>query len=472
MNEETQALMETPRCGCSDVQDPDTDDTRTKRYAIHRFGGWSKTDLTYKIINGSSTLLRSLSDDTLIRALAEWSNVTPLTFRQTSGPADLDIFFVSGDHEDGYAFDGPSGVLAHAFYPAYGGDAHFDADENWTLDANNVGIDLFLVGVHEFGHSLGLEHSNVREAIMYPFYTYQSPWSMSSDDIDGIQELYGSNESPTTPTPAPVPTEQAPTTPAPSSCVFNNIDAITSDKSGNIFIFHGSTYTLIDHKGIVAERTISVDFPEFGGKVDAAIYLPELVRDQCSTKKGVFRCYSIQKPEEIFVFSGTNYYRFKSGYLEKKKGKQESGAISSLFSGIPSGTSLDAAFTYDGTDIYLVSGDSVWKQERRKSQIENGYPKSLSQEFVTDLPADATVKDVLSLPTTATYHNYFFYASTYYRTTNGASTVDVEVTPYPRSIDTWWCDNNVENDLGYFKHHTIYISENYQRITIPQNIEL
>jgi matrix metalloproteinase-14 (membrane-inserted) len=27
-------------------------------------------------------------------------------------------------------------VLAHAYFPQYGGDAHFDDDEQWTVDSN------------------------------------------------------------------------------------------------------------------------------------------------------------------------------------------------------------------------------------------------------------------------------------------------------------------------------------------------
>lgn len=54
-------------------------------------------------------------------------------------------------------------------------------------------VNLFLVAAHEFGHSLGLAHSNVRGALMYPLYSYVNPetFTLSKDDRQGIQKLYG-----------------------------------------------------------------------------------------------------------------------------------------------------------------------------------------------------------------------------------------------------------------------------------------
>lgn len=91
-----------------------------------------------------------------------------------------------------YPFNGAGGVLAHAYYPE-DGRAHFDEDETYTHNTES-GINLLWVATHEFGHSMGLDHTNVRGAIMYPYYTgYVPDMQLHSDDIEGIRYLYGEN---------------------------------------------------------------------------------------------------------------------------------------------------------------------------------------------------------------------------------------------------------------------------------------
>lgn len=51
-----------------------------------------------------------------------------------------------------------------------------------------------MVAAHEFGHSMGLSHSNDVGALMYPIYQgYRDPntYVLPRDDVNGIQSLYG-----------------------------------------------------------------------------------------------------------------------------------------------------------------------------------------------------------------------------------------------------------------------------------------
>ncbi|NXY18444.1 MMP7 protein, partial [Atrichornis clamosus] len=185
LNAETEGIMKLPRCGMPDVAEYQT------------FPGsprWRKTHLTYKIVNYTPDLPRKKVDDAIRKALMVWSDVTPLHFRRVSmGHADIEIRFARREHGDGHPFDGRGNTLAHAFAPGegLGGDAHFDDDERWS--EFNQEVNLFLVAAHEFGHSLGLAHSNVPGALMYPIYSYENPatFRLPADDRRGIQKLYG-----------------------------------------------------------------------------------------------------------------------------------------------------------------------------------------------------------------------------------------------------------------------------------------
>lgn len=89
-------------------------------FNIYSGSKWRKTDLTYRISKYPKKIKKSVVDKEIARAFELWSNVTPLNFiPKSEGKVHIDIKFVIGDHNDGDPFDGPGGVLAHAYFRMY-----------------------------------------------------------------------------------------------------------------------------------------------------------------------------------------------------------------------------------------------------------------------------------------------------------------------------------------------------------------
>ncbi|CDQ90071.1 unnamed protein product [Oncorhynchus mykiss] len=417
LDKSTVAAMKAPRCGVPDVRSYQTFQGDLK---------WDHHDITYRILNYSPDMGASLIDDAFARAFKVWSDVTPLTFtRLFDGIADIMVSFGKADHGDGYPFDGKDGLLAHAFPPGEGiqGDAHFDDDENWTLGKGaavktsfgnaegalchfpfsfggkqystcttegrsdnlpwcattaDYGRDkkfgfcpserysLFLVAAHEFGHALGLDHSNIRNALMYPMYSYVEDFSLHKDDVEGIHYLYGSKTGPdpipTIPSPGPDPKPDTTTTkstttttthpvdPSQSPCQINKFDTIT-EIDGDLHFFKDGQYWRMSSKtdgGLEGPFSMSKRWPAVPVVVDTAF-------EDLATKK-------------IYFFSGTRFWVYTGQSVLGPRSIEKLGLSSTV-------EKVEGALQRGKGKVLLFNGENYWRLDVEGQKIDTGYPR-------------------------------------------------------------------------------------------------
>ncbi|KAM9321160.1 uncharacterized protein PAF06_005716 [Gastrophryne carolinensis] len=343
LDRKTVEMMRKPRCGVTDVPVLQYS-TVDKNYA------WQKTDLTYKIVNFTPDMAQADVEYSFERAFKVWSDVTPLTFtRVYSGDCDIEIKFATGDHSDNSPFDGPNGILAHAFQPGkgIGGDAHFDDDERFTK--NSQQYNLFLVAAHEFGHSLGLHHSEDPGALMYPTYSSTEPnqFRLPQDDINAIQHLYGKSENPVQPT--------GPTTP--SKCDPNLVvDAAVTLRGEMFFFINRFIWRIHPQVGEADLIFIQNLWPILPNDIDAA--------------------YENPLNGEVLVFKGNKYWTL-DGFSVRRGTKP----LTRL--GFPKNVkTIDAAVhVEDLGKTYFFVNNKYWSYDEERRTMDEGYPKFIAKGF-------------------------------------------------------------------------------------------
>ncbi|XP_029412783.1 matrix metalloproteinase-9 isoform X2 [Nannospalax galili] len=280
--------------------------------------------------------------------------------------------------------------------------SNFDSDKKWGF-CPDQGYSLFLVAAHEFGHALGLDHSTVPEALMYPMYRFLEGSPLHEDDVRGIQHLYGPGPKPdprppatTTAQPQPTvpptvcptapptayPSEQptvgptgapsagptgpptagpseAPTVslgPADNPCNVNIFDAITEIQGSLHFFKNGRYWKFSELRGrqLQGPFLIARSWPALPAKLDSAFEDPQ--------------------SKKIFFFSGRQVWVYTGQSVLGPRRLDKLG----LGSGV---TQVTGVVRHRGGKALLFSGERVWRFNLKTQTVDPQSVTSLDRVF-------------------------------------------------------------------------------------------
>ncbi|XP_018602440.1 matrix metalloproteinase-9 [Scleropages formosus] len=260
----------------------------------------------------------------------------------------------------------------------------YDDDKKWGF-CPDQGYSLFLVAAHEFGHALGLEHSNIREALMFPMYKYVKDFSLHSDDVEGIQYLYGSRQKPDpippqptttivspvtdeetlepTSTPTPPPVTTVPIHPSSDACQVDKFDCITEIK-GELHLFKDGQYWRMSSErdgDIQGPYRISERWPALPDTIDAAF-------EDLLTKK-------------IYFFSGRRFWVYTGPNVLGPRSLEKLGFKSNV-------ERIEGALPRTKGKVLLFSGENYWRLDVKAQLVDRGYPRYIDLAF-GGVPVDA-----------------------------------------------------------------------------------
>uniref|UniRef100_A0A3P9CM71 Matrix metallopeptidase 17b n=1 Tax=Maylandia zebra TaxID=106582 RepID=A0A3P9CM71_9CICH len=427
VDEETMAVMNTPRCSLPDQEES----SNQEKINMRRLQSYPS----------SSHLSRETIRSLIFYALRVWAEPTPLEFHevcqmplltrtsqshtvdefhsfcfQVGSPdaADLRVDFFHGYHGDDYPFDGAGGAVGHAFFPsdpARAGVVHLDAEEEWAFRHQDMlyfseGTDLFTVLVHEFGHALGLPHSSSRHSVMRPYYLgpVGDPlhYRLGPQDLEHITQLYGEGRHPATPQTGP--------------CEGRNethFDAVAKIR-GETFFFKGPMMWRVNGGGLVSGRGSSVRRLWRG-------LPPDLLHLQAVLER--------RSDHAIIFISGHQFWLFKDLSLQE--------GYPQPLSALRTGVSLDLADTDNDDDDEQAAGalerwGLVWDPEEGAVWGKIGDAK---QENQGDTWTQLLKEGVNGITTDTNGSVYLFKGESYWKFMfPGSSLHD----GYPRSSAADW----------------------------------
>ena len=254
-----------------------------------------------------------------------------------------------------------------------------------------TGTNLLQTAAHEFGHSLGLSHTDDNAALMAPFYRgYEVKPKLNEDDIKAIQALYGKKSRFTNNKPSTVPLNEIDTEVNEIEndsllCNDPKIDAIVTTMDNSTYVFKGKQYWKLTEDSVddAYPRDISTDWDGLPGNLDGAF----------TWKNG-----------KTYIFSRNRYWRFTDRKMDSGYPK----LISKGFDGIPN--NIDAAFVWSGNGLiyFFKNGDYYRFNPEERPPVRDSYPKPISNwEGIPD-----NIDDALKY---TNGYTYFFKDGQYWR---------------------------------------------------------
>lgn len=254
-----------------------------------------------------------------------------------------------------------------------GTTSNYDTDKKWGFCPDR-GYSLFLVAAHEFGHALGLDHSNIKDALMYPMYKYVEGFPLHRDDIDGIQYLYGPRTGPEPTAPQPrtttsspvVPTKPSPSdktttastttqvVPSDDACQIKEFDAITEIQKELHFFKDGRYWKISGNGERKGPFMISAKWPALPAVINSAF-------EDHLTKK-------------IYFFSERQFWVYSGNDVLGPRKIEKLGLPSDL-------DKVEGSMQRGKGKVLLFNGENFWRLDVKAQLIDRGYPRFTDAAF-------------------------------------------------------------------------------------------
>jgi hypothetical protein len=166
--------------------------------------GGNGNDPVFNYITAGQPSIAGVQSE-FVAALAAWNGTSalgvpdlgtsnaacPSLVRECPGKQTSD-----GHNDVGWVDIKGSSTLGVTWFTKSEADIALDINQNWFVDDDGSdpgtpgAFDIRSVVLHEFGHALGLDHSEVSDSVMNAYYGGVA-WAPDCDDIEGMISIYG-----------------------------------------------------------------------------------------------------------------------------------------------------------------------------------------------------------------------------------------------------------------------------------------